>query len=37
MRQRRLGEEMKFCSVSQLVGSVKNNEPSLIEPIVGTG
>ena len=33
MRRRRVGEEMKFCSVSPRVGNVKNNNPSLIEPI----
>ena len=34
MRRRRVGEEMKFCSVSPRVGNVKNKDPSLIETVL---
>ena len=30
-------EEMVACPVSPRVGNVKNNDPSLIEPITGAG
>ena len=33
-RRRRLGEEMKFCSVSPRVGNVKNKDPTLIETVL---
>jgi hypothetical protein len=34
MRRRRVGEELKFCSVSPRVGNVKNKDPSLIETVL---